>query len=81
MWKEKGKPYTQQVATRWYRAPELLYGTKKYTEAIDLWAVGCIFAELILKKPLFPVSEVFKWLDLVSVTLVAGFLYLNPKPT
>uniref|UniRef100_A0A224XFJ1 Cyclin-dependent kinase 20 n=1 Tax=Panstrongylus lignarius TaxID=156445 RepID=A0A224XFJ1_9HEMI len=54
MWKEKGKPYTQQVATRWYRAPELLYGTKKYTEAIDLWAVGCIFAELINKKPLFP---------------------------
>ncbi|KAK9509072.1 hypothetical protein O3M35_006471 [Rhynocoris fuscipes] len=54
MWKEKGKVYTQQVATRWYRAPELLYGTKRYNEAIDLWAVGCIFAELIIKKPLFP---------------------------
>uniref|UniRef100_A0A0A9WHZ5 Cyclin-dependent kinase 20 n=1 Tax=Lygus hesperus TaxID=30085 RepID=A0A0A9WHZ5_LYGHE len=55
IWKEKNgkRPYTQQVATRWYRAPELLYGARLYTEAIDLWAVGCIFAEMFLKRPLF----------------------------
>ena len=43
-----------KVATRWYRAPELLYGARKYTEGVDLWAVGCIFGELINNSPLFP---------------------------
>ena len=43
-----------QVATRWYRAPELLYGARKYTEGVDLWAVGCIFGELLNNSPLFP---------------------------
>jgi len=39
--------YTHAVATRWYRAPELLYGARSYGKAVDLWAVGCIFAELL----------------------------------
>lgn len=43
-----------KVATRWYRAPELLYGARKYTEGVDLWAVGCIFGELLNCSPLFP---------------------------
>ena len=42
------------MATRWYRAPELLYGARKYTEGVDLWAVGCIFGELLNNSPLFP---------------------------
>ena len=42
------------MATRWYRAPELLYGARKYTEGVDLWAVGCIFGELLNFSPLFP---------------------------
>lgn len=41
------------VVTIWYRAPELLLGAKHYTKAIDLWAIGCIFAELVTSKPLF----------------------------
>lgn len=41
------------VVTIWYRAPELLLGAKHYSKAIDLWAIGCIFAELITSKPLF----------------------------
>lgn len=49
--------YTPQVATRWYRAPELLYGSRRYTEAMDLWAAGCIIAEAFCKMPLFPVSN------------------------
>ena len=43
-----------QVATRWYRAPELLYGARRYTEGVDLWAVGCILGELFNSSPLFP---------------------------
>lgn len=46
--------YTHQVVTRWYRAPELLFGARKYGVGVDLWAVGCILAELLLRKPLLP---------------------------
>jgi serine/threonine protein kinase len=42
------------VGTLWYKAPELLYGARKYGKALDMWAVGCIFAELLGGKPLFP---------------------------
>ncbi|KAK3878949.1 hypothetical protein Pcinc_016487 [Petrolisthes cinctipes] len=46
--------YSHQVATRWYRAPELLYGARQYDEGVDLWAVGCIFGEMINNSPVFP---------------------------
>ena len=49
-----GRQYSHQVATRWYRAPELLYGSRNYTEAVDLWSVGCIFGELLNNSPIFP---------------------------
>ncbi|KYQ92269.1 protein serine/threonine kinase [Tieghemostelium lacteum] len=45
------------VVTIWYRSPELLLGSKHYTRAVDIWAIGCIFAELITTKPLFPGKE------------------------
>lgn len=44
--------YTQGVVTLWYRAPELLMGSTLYSTAVDMWAVGCIFAELVLMRPL-----------------------------
>lgn len=45
---------TEYVVTRWYRAPELLLNSTDYTAAIDVWSVGCIFMELMNRKPLFP---------------------------
>ena len=45
---------TDYVATRWYRAPEVILSWKRYTNAIDMWSVGTIFAELIARKPVFP---------------------------
>ncbi|KAG6681682.1 hypothetical protein I3842_13G104200 [Carya illinoinensis] len=45
---------TEYVVTRWYRAPELLLNYSDYTAAIDVWSVGCIFLELMNRKPLFP---------------------------
>lgn len=45
--------YTGIVVTRWYRAPEILLGDRKYSTSVDLWGVGCILAEMILKRPLF----------------------------
>ncbi|CAG8484764.1 9859_t:CDS:10 [Paraglomus occultum] len=44
---------TEYVATRWYRAPEIMLSFKNYTKAIDMWSVGCIFAEMLGGKPLF----------------------------
>lgn len=40
--------------TLWYRPPEILLGDKVYSTAVDIWSIGCIFAELVTKKPLFP---------------------------
>lgn len=42
------------VATRWYRAPEVMLSFKMYTKSIDVWSVGCILAEMLNGKPLFP---------------------------
>ena len=51
----KANPMTEYIITRWYRSPELLVAPKNlYDEKIDLWSIGCIFAEMILREPLFP---------------------------
>lgn len=42
---------TDYVCTRWYRAPELLMGSNNYTTSVDMWSVGCIFAEMLQRKP------------------------------
>merc|ERR1719476_555105 len=47
-------PMTDYVATRWYRAPEVLCSWIDYTTAIDIWSIGCIFGEMLRRKPLFP---------------------------
>ena len=41
------------IVTQWYRAPELLLGARHYTNTIDMWAIGCIFAELLIYEPIF----------------------------
>lgn len=46
-------PYSHEVATRWYRAPELLYGSRHYDHGVDTWAVGCVFGEMLHQRPLF----------------------------
>ncbi|XP_042391288.1 mitogen-activated protein kinase 15-like [Zingiber officinale] len=62
--------WTDYVATRWYRAPELCGSFfSKYTTAIDIWSVGCIFAELLIGKPLFPGKNVAHQLDLITALL------------
>lgn len=45
---------THQVVTRWYRSPELLFGARQYGVGVDIWAVGCILAELLLRVPFLP---------------------------
>ncbi|KAJ3299861.1 Cyclin-dependent kinase 3 [Borealophlyctis nickersoniae] len=58
------RTYTHEVVTLWYRAPEILLGSKHYSTAVDMWSVGCIFAEMCLRHPLFPgdseIDEIFR---------------------
>lgn len=51
---DPGARMTHQVVTRWYRPPELLLGSRAYSSAVDMWSVGCIFAELMLRVPYLP---------------------------
>lgn len=46
--------YTANVVTLWYRPPELLFGAKKYGPAVDMWSIGCVFAEMLTSAPAFP---------------------------
>ena len=55
---------TEYVVTRWYRAPEIMLACHEYSKPIDMWSVGCIFAELIQRKPYFPGED---YIDQVSV--------------
>ncbi|PUZ36146.1 hypothetical protein GQ55_9G015500 [Panicum hallii var. hallii] len=50
----RGEPNISYICSRYYRAPELIFGATEYTTAIDLWSTGCVMAELLLGQPLFP---------------------------
>ncbi len=56
---------THQVITRWYRPPELLYGARHYSGAVDVWSMGVVFAELILRTPFLPGHSDVHQLDLI----------------
>jgi len=60
---------TMYVATRWYRAPELILSNGLYTEAVDVWSCGCILAELFNRKPLFKSMHNVEQLMLIFKTL------------
>lgn len=92
MSEEKNKSrtsYTNEVVTLWYRAPEILLGMKKYSFAVDMWSVGCIFAELISMQSLFTgnneidqLLRIFKVMgtpDYFSWTNIRNLPKFNPK--
>jgi len=60
---------TDYVATRWYRAPEILLGSTTYTKGVDMWSIGCILGELLGGKPMFPGTSTMNQLDrIIEVT-------------
>jgi len=60
---------TDYVATRWYRAPEILLGSTRYTKGVDMWSVGCILGELLGGKPMFPGTSTMNQLDrIIEIT-------------
>merc|ERR550532_390726 len=64
------KPYTHDVITLWYRAPELLLGAEKYGPEVDIWSAGCIIAEMASGYPTFPgdseIGTIFKIMKFVG---------------
>jgi len=60
---------TEYVVTRWYRAPELLLSCEDYTTGIDIWSVGCILAEILGRKPLFPGKDYIHQMRLIIQVL------------
>ncbi len=56
---------TEYVATRWYRAPEMILGSYKYSKKVDIWSIGCILAEMINEKALFPGKSTVNQIQLI----------------
>lgn len=74
---------TQNVVTNWYRAPEIFFGSKYYSFNIDIWSIGCIFAQLITKEPLFAgdndisiLKKIFSLIGVPSETTWEGVTHL-----
>ncbi|KAF2555279.1 hypothetical protein F2Q68_00013137 [Brassica cretica] len=86
----KGEPNVSYICSRYYRAPELIFGASEYTPAIDIWSTGCVMAELLLGQPLFPgesgvdqlveIIKVFqKRLPPEAVDLLCRFFQYSPN--
>ncbi|NXS61267.1 CDKL2 protein, partial [Brachypteracias leptosomus] len=79
-----GEAYTDYVATRWYRAPELLVGDSKYGKAVDVWAIGSLITEMLTGEPLFPGDSDIDQLYHITKCLgnliprLQEFFYKNP---
>lgn len=63
--KKKKRPLTTGVGTKWYKAPEIIFGNKNYDKSVDIWSFGCLIAELFLLEPLFPGSTDFEMVNLI----------------
>jgi mitogen-activated protein kinase 1/3 len=63
---QAGANLTEYVVTRWYRAPEIMLSCQDYKKGIDLWSVGCIFAEMLGRKPLFPGNDYIHQLKIIA---------------
>jgi cyclin-dependent kinase len=63
------RAYSHEVVTLWYRAPDVLLGSRFYSTSIDMWSVGCVFAEMLLGRPLFPGSNERDQLHRIQKTL------------
>ncbi|KAM6458424.1 mitogen-activated protein kinase 15 isoform 2-T2 [Liasis olivaceus] len=70
---ESNPALTEYVATRWYRAPEILLASRCYTKGVDMWSIGCILGEMLLGKPLFPGTS--------TVNQIEQILRIIPPPS
>ncbi|GFP95088.1 shaggy-related protein kinase delta [Phtheirospermum japonicum] len=77
----KGEPNVSYICSRYYRAPELIFGATEYTTAIDIWSTGCVMAELLLGQPLFPgESGVDQLVEIIKVVLITPLVFQKRLP-
>lgn len=79
------RQYTHEVVTLWYRAPEVLLGSQKYSTPVDIWSIACIFAEMITKVPLFhgdseidQLFRIFRYARKFSCSINSHAIFLAP---
>lgn len=66
----RGEPNVSYICSRYYRAPELIFGATDYTANIDIWSAGCVLAELLLGQPIFPCdSGVDQLVEIIKVSV------------
>ena len=56
---------TPLIGTKWYKAPEMILGSKKYSNVIDIWSLGCLLAEMYILEPLFPGNTDFEMINYI----------------
>ncbi|KAK3038083.1 hypothetical protein RJ639_031637 [Escallonia herrerae] len=80
-----GEPNISYICSRYYRAPELIFGATEYTTAIDMWSVGCVLAELLLGRPLFPgesgVDQLVEIIKILGTPTREEIKCMNPNYT
>jgi len=81
----KGESNVAYICSRYYRAPELIFGATEYTEQIDIWSMGCVFAELLLGHPLFPgesgVDQLVEIIKIMGTPTKEQVMLMNPNYT
>jgi glycogen synthase kinase 3 beta len=78
----KGEPNVSYICSRYYRAPELIFGNSNYDTYIDVWSVGCVIAELMLGQPIFPgesgVDQLVEIIKMLGTPSKEEILAMNP---
>ncbi|CEF65997.1 Glycogen synthase kinase 3 alpha [Strongyloides ratti] len=78
----EGEPNVAYICSRYYRAPELIFGSTSYTNAIDVWSAGAVFAEMLLGKPIFPgesgVDQLVEIIKILGTPSRENVLKMNP---
>jgi len=81
----KGEPNVAYICSRYYRAPELIFGATDYTPAIDVWSTGCVIAELMLGEPIFPgessIDQLVEIIKILGTPTMDQVKEMNPKST
>ena len=79
----KGTPNVSYICSRYYRAPELVFGASEYTSAIDIWSVGCVICELIQGRPMFKgdsgVDQLVKIINILGTPNRDQIKAMNPN--
>ena len=78
-----GEPNVSYICSRYYRAPELIFGNTNYTTQIDVWSIGCVIAELMLGQPIFPgesgVDQLVEIIKILGTPTKEQILSMNPE--